>query len=517
VKLWVAFLALAACVAIASAPALGGGWVYDDRLMLGHPMLDGLEDVAPAFSRTSADYQARTVDGPGIAGGSTYRPLAVVSVILVNGTVGPRPLAHHLVSLACHLGVLFLVLRFAARAGRVGWPALFVGAVIALHPAGVEAYGWINGRSDVLAGLFLAGILMLDGRPRSWPLLLVLLLAGGLCKETFFVAAAGLLVARRLEPWQPRPLAGDLGVLLVAGLSVLALRGSAGATLASVPTAGLIERIPRIVGLAVETWVAPWPRAMRLLAWETSRPAPLGELLAAALPLLAMLLLLLRREVRRAALVATALVALAPVALVGDSFWLGFDRYLYLPGILLAAAAIPLPGRDRIFALATVVAVLGLGAATFVAARSYGSHSAFAASLLADRPDDPTGYIFVADDALVNRRPDVAAAVLGQIPDVELPASVAHQTARLLLRAGKGAQAAALIEKTAAALPGDANLRFDLLTVRAAQRRWPEVIELARSIAGDPARRKAVADLVDGWAREGQIPPDVRAALQGLR
>ena len=103
---------------MASAPALAGSWVYDDRLMVGHPMLDGLEDVVPAFGRTSDDYQARTRSGPAIAGGSTYRPLAMVSFILVNGTVGPRPLAHHIVSLLCHLGAIWLLLRYA---GPVGW------------------------------------------------------------------------------------------------------------------------------------------------------------------------------------------------------------------------------------------------------------------------------------------------------------------------------------------------------------------------------------------------------------
>jgi hypothetical protein len=484
---------------VASSPALRGSWVYDDRLMLGHPMLDGLEDVIPAFGRTSDAYQARTRSGPAIAGGSTYRPLAMVSFIVVNATVGPRPLAHHLVSLLCHLGAVWLLLR---HAGRLGWRALLVVTIFALHPAQLEGYGWINARADVLAGLALAALLAV----RRWPALVLVLLAGGLAKETFFIAAAALLVATG----RPRALGG----LALAAAVVIVLRHLAGGTSAGVDPA-LAARLPRLVGLAVETWIAPWPHAMRLLAWETTRPVELGRAAACAVPVLALVLLVARRQLGRAVLVLGALATLAPAVLVSDAFWLGFDRYLYLPAVLCAAAALPLAGGGRFSAAATLLAALALGAATFVAAGAYTSHTAFTTAVLRDRPDEPTGALVAADDALERGRPDEAAALVEAMPTWDLPPSVAHHAASLLLALGRQRDAAALVERAAAAAPDNANLAFDLFTVRAAQGRWPDVIALARRLGANPARRRAVLDAVDAWTRAGQIPPDVRLELLG--
>jgi len=301
---------------------------------------------------------------------------------------------------------------------------------------------------------------------------------------------------------------------------VIALRFLAGAGLTasagSVALGTLVARVPRIVGLAVETWVAPWPHAMRLLAWETSQPFPLAQALAAALPLLAVVLFLVRGELRRATLVVGAVAVLTPVVLVCDSFWLGFDRYLYLPAILCVAAALPLTGGGRFWAVATVLVALGLGVATFDAARAYRSHGDFAAAILADRPDEPTGYLLAADDAVDQGRVAQAAAYVDSVPTWDLPAPVAHHAAGLLLRLGRGPEAAALVERTAQAAPSNENLQFDLLTVRAAQHRWPEVIQLARVLAADPARRRAIANAAHDWAIAGQIPPHVAAELQAL-
>src|SRR5262249_40605897 len=160
-----------------------------------------------------------------------------------------------------------------------------------------------------------------------------------------------------------------------------------------------------------------------------------------------------------------ALATLAPTALVASRYWLGFDRYLYLPAILVVAAALPLPvGGRRAFALAVALA-LGLGAATFVEARKYRSPGAFTAALLRPRPDEPTGYLVAAANAVVNGRRAEAQAILARMPVDGLPPAVAHIAAALLYSAGRPDASAALVERAVAEHPGDATLETDLLTV----------------------------------------------------
>lgn len=517
-----AVLALALAVTAASLPALVGSWVYDDRLMLGHPMLDGLEDVGPAFSRSSDDYQARGRSGAFIAQGTTYRPLPMISFILVNGTLGTHPLPHHLVSLLLHLGTVALLCRLA----RPAWAALLGVALFALHPAGAEAYQWINGRADAMAGTLLAGVLVVlaTGSRRRLLLLGLLLFLGALTKETFVVAAAAAVAANAAAAKSWRRLAVD-GVALVAGFgAALALRALAGSaavsTLPTVAWGAVLERAPRLVALAVETLIVPVPRPMRLLGWELAQPFTWQAALAAALPLLLLAYSLLRRNFAAALLVGGALAALAPTTLVGDSFWLGLDRYLYLPMILGCAAALPWLSTRRWPAWCVAPAAL-LAVATFFTARGYASHEAFAQALHEARPDDPSTHLVAAHDALERGDAARARALLLELPDPTRVPSVAHEAARLLLVLGEQRVAAVLVEKAAAAHPDSQNLRFDLFVLRGSQRRWDDAAALAAGLADDPARRRALKDVIDGWLAAGAVPPEARAALsralEGIR
>jgi hypothetical protein len=370
-----------------------------------------------------------------------------------------------------------------------------------------------------MAGVALTGIVLVVDRVgrRALPLF-ALLLAGALCKETFLLAAFLPIVAWRLRPFQPRPLAADLGVFAAAVGAIIGLRLAAGA---AVPSEGialgrLLGRLVPVAHLGVETWLVPWPHAMRLLAWETTRPFAVADVAAPALLVVVAAALAWRGQLRRAALFAGASFTLLPVLLVADAFWLGFDRYLYLPGVLVVAAALPLVGGGRAWAAATVAAALLLGAATFVSARAYRSHGDLCAAVIADRPDEPTGYIFAASDASDRGQAGVASALLDRMPADDLPAPIAHAAATELLRVGRSREAAAVIERAAAEHPDDANLRFDVLTVRGAQRRWPEVVALARGLAADPMRRKAVRELLEGWRAAGALPDDTREALAPL-
>jgi hypothetical protein len=100
-----------------------------------------------------------------------------------------------------------------------------------------------------------------------------------------------------------------------------------------------------------------------------------------------------------------AFLALAPVAVVSRSFWMGFDRYLYMPSILLLMAAAPcvLRGfvRGRLgYNLATgalwVCVLLVAAAQTHHASAAYANQEAYDQALLRDHPDDPTIHYYLA-------------------------------------------------------------------------------------------------------------------------
>jgi len=226
-----------------------------------------------------------------------------------------------------------------------------------------------------------------------------------------------------------------------------------------------------------------------------------------------LLFLLVRRNARAAILVAGALGTVLPTAWVADSFWLGFDRYLYLPAILLFVAALPWLRARRWWAWCLVPPAL-LAVPLYATARQYRSHGTFAAALLDARPDDPGGYLIAALDAVDRGDRAGAAALMRELPEPTRIPAVAHHAARIYLSIGDRAAAAALVEKAAAEHPDSPNLRFDLFVLRGAQRRWAEAAALARELSVDPARRRAVAEVIDGWLATGAVPVESRSLLQ---
>ncbi|MBM4318959.1 MAG: hypothetical protein FJ125_03140 [Deltaproteobacteria bacterium] len=555
------FAVLALLLVVSSWPALGGSWVYDDWLMLDHPLLDGPEDLLGTFAHNSTDYQRLKQEaGAAIQGRPTYRPLSMLSLGLVNVLVGSQPWVHHAVSLSLHLVTLLLLGLLATRRGSISWPAGLLLGIFAFHPALGEAYLWINGRSDVLAGAALAATALLlqrsveggeeGGRRRAAAAaaLGMVLLGGALAKETFLPAAFFLLAATIFAgaPWvaglarRARLVLPAMVMLAIAAAAMLGARAATMDTSAAGPPGTgsalslltpLLGRAPRLLALGAETLALPVPRTMRLLCWELAQPWSAAQLaLVIALALLAFLLIL-RGRPRPLLLLLGAAMTLLPVGLVADSFWLGFDRYLYLSACLILIAALPWAGGATLDQLlrgssrtARGLALLGaasclllLGVAQRATARNLASQPAFVWSILAQRPEEPTGYLLASRQALAEGDPELAGRLLDRQPPVgELPPALAHQLAAVQLAAGRPAAAAALVERTAARYPDDPNVRFDLLALRGAQGRWPEAVQLAGALLSDPRRREAVVGLVRGWLFTGLVPPGPRAELELL-
>ncbi len=127
-------------VAIAYAPALAGGFVFDDQpLLLGGKALANGPLSRIWFSADAPD----------------YLPLTWTTFWIEWRLWGERALGYHVVNVALHAGAAFLLWRvlWALRA-----PGAYVGALLfAVHPAAVESVAWVSERKNTLSAVFFLG------------------------------------------------------------------------------------------------------------------------------------------------------------------------------------------------------------------------------------------------------------------------------------------------------------------------------------------------------------------------
>ncbi|HET7214674.1 MAG TPA: tetratricopeptide repeat protein [Terriglobia bacterium] len=129
---------------------LGFRFVYDDRGQI-------LANVQVHAWRYAPHYFLERVWNfayPGILG-NYYRPLFLLFLLLNYKIFGPFAAGWHLVSVAAHMGVTYLVYVLARRLNSDGPTALIASLVFGLHPVHIESVAWISGVTDPLLALFL--------------------------------------------------------------------------------------------------------------------------------------------------------------------------------------------------------------------------------------------------------------------------------------------------------------------------------------------------------------------------
>lgn len=459
------------CVSFAVAsPGLLGTWVYDDMRMVDNPLYDGWDDVAVVFERTSADY-FRASGEVNASASQTYRPLTMATLIATHAA-SPTPLAHHLVGWVLHLligGALWLTLRAGAVRTTLagGLTALFV-----LHPVGVEAYVWINGRSDVCAALGVMltalGVAMLMRGPqaaepsvaasrpgpqprRSLAMQGSAVLGAGLlsfltlaAKETSLAALgavwlAGVLRGRRegRAAVLGLPACGaacGVGAYLTAWSAVRdGAFGSLGPGSPPLSDPDVWHFVPKLMAIGAGALTVPRTAPMQSFVWLATRPLTPVEWGGAALAGLLVVFLLRARDLSGLALVAGAACTLLPTAVLVDVIWLGLDRYLYVPLLLVLLAVAPHLERVAATAQTSVVRLVGAAAAALVlvaALHTYGSsayyesHPVWMASGVEDEPNDPTRYLMMAKELMDNGHPEAARSVLTFLPPPPWPRAI---------------------------------------------------------------------------------------------
>jgi hypothetical protein len=504
---------------VAAPLFVGGGWVYDDLQMVGNAAMDDAGDVLAVFARTSADYL-----GGAHEGGSetrTWRPITMLTLVATH-VVAPSPAAHHLVGWSLHVAAVALLLGADRR--RATWLSLAVGT-FALHPALAEAWLYVNGRSDLVAGLCLVGLWRACRMPGRGGLALVLLLsvAGALAKETFLCAAPFVLLARsRVRGRRSRTLLGlgALGLLTAIALAVFVRdEVGAGGSAARLFDPRMLARWPALVGLGAETLALPLPRPMRSLSHELGPAAPL-HLLALVVPIGAIALLARARKVRPILHVLGAIAALLPTVLVSDVFWLGFDRYLYMPAVLLVTACaseLRALALSRRAALATLALVALLGLSTTLSGLAYRDQPSFQAALLEARPDDPAGHLMLAQArGQVGDRAGALAALAG-MPLDQLTGATAHQAASILHRLGRPDLVVAVLEDAHRREPDHPFLTIDMIQLRGAEARFDEALTLAARLRGKAGFCELARAEMQRWEGVAAVPAAAQARAAAMR
>lgn len=137
-----------------------------------------------------------------------FRPLVVVFFAIDRLLYGLHPAGYHLTNLLIHAGTTLLVWGIGRRVLGSGFGAWAAAALFAIHPCHAGAVDWISGRTDVLAGAFYAGALLLylESRPlrrATMPLLALSLLSFALAllsKEMAITLPAVALLHAYLHP-----------------------------------------------------------------------------------------------------------------------------------------------------------------------------------------------------------------------------------------------------------------------------------------------------------------------------
>jgi hypothetical protein len=358
------------------APALGGGYLFDDRsIIVGSPLVEELKPLSDYFSRPFFTSSSGALPG-------YYRPLVVLSFAADYALHQGAASGLHFTNIALHLINAALFSWWLRARGSGPLSAIALAALWALHPRLTEAAAWISGRTDLMSTTFVL-LALLAWRP-TWQrraLSALLLLAGLLAKETALAGVAALCCAEWLEQRsrgerQPLVRALPCALPLLAALGAyLGLRaytvGLAGHSLALGPAlrgAAILEAVGRY---AFDLFV-PWtPDAVqgRLGRPTLSFVVPGALVLAACAGLLLRARKKLPAELAVPAALGLVALGLALHVLPIPSRMVGADRFLYLPLIGLLACAAPalerLWKKQPLARLATLLLVFSFGVVSF--------------------------------------------------------------------------------------------------------------------------------------------------------
>ncbi len=144
--LYPALLILAAFVSF--SPALLAGFVYDDHYEIeANPYIRDFSHIKILLTKDTWYFTPVVIS-------NNYRPVHMLTYLLVHSLFGLNPFAFHLTHLLLNVGCVLLLWRILFK--FVDDFRAFVGSLLfAVHPVHVEPVVWIGGTADLLLGLFI--------------------------------------------------------------------------------------------------------------------------------------------------------------------------------------------------------------------------------------------------------------------------------------------------------------------------------------------------------------------------
>ncbi len=327
----VAVVTLIALAVAALGPVRNGGFIYDDEYyVVQNPSIvaDGPIWDAPLGDQTQ----------------SLWRPVTLLTFRAQWDGRDSAP-AFLIVNLALHALASCLVWTLAGRWGLGRWAAFAAGAVFAVHPVHAEAVGWVSGRAELLATVFVLGAWLAHLSERRGAALgaAALLLLAALSKENALAAPALFVghdvLMRRPFPWRRHALLALAVVAVVAGrLAVLDSFAPTEAPFGDWPFADRLLVALNVLGMA--WWKLVWPSDLKVHYHKLElgySDALLATIVAVAV---VVTLWTLVRGPRRLGiallLVPVSLITVLNLVPIGATFG---ERFLYLPSVLVCLAA----------------------------------------------------------------------------------------------------------------------------------------------------------------------------------
>jgi protein O-mannosyl-transferase len=411
--------AVAAAAVWAYAPALTGGFLWDDALFVTeNPLIRGVEGLWRTWSR------------PGEA--PQYYPVTHTVFWLEWRFFGLRTFGYHAVNLALHLlnaALVWALLRRWKVLGA-GWAA----AIFALHPVHVESVAWISELKNVLSTFFfLAAFLSYwdyrerRRRPGAWrPYLAALaLFAAALGSKTVTcVWPVAVLLAvwwKEDRNWlkELRPLAPFFALALADGLLTAWLERTKIGAQGPDWEFSVLQRL-EIAGRALWFYAGKlaWPAGLSFVYPRWSLGGGAGLLYAAAFAGVLAALWHRRKKWGRGPLAAVLFFAAALFPALGFFnfypmlFSFVADHFQYLASlglIVLAAAAVPRRAQAALGAVAVVLAFLA-----WDRAKAFAGPEAIWRDALAKNPAAWLAHHNLGYELLVQRRPEEAIPALRQ-------------------------------------------------------------------------------------------------------
>jgi hypothetical protein len=536
------FGAASLLVLFAALPGLLGSWVGDDYHMVASRLYGDWAEIPRVFSRHAGHYLGKTSD---TAATWPYRPVTMLT-LLVPHALAPHPWLHHLVGWLMHIatGALLLVALLRQTSPRTHPAARGVGLVLValflLHPVTVEAYVFINGRSDLAAGLSLAALaaVLLNpklDRPSRMVLVGAVAFFGAGSKVTFTPAALALWVGLALRSEQRRPL-WRAGVPL--GLSIAAYLGLRAANVPFVGRVGATENVardfsafadfPLLLAKSAAALVTFQAEAMQSLAWQLFQPFSALEWVGLIVFVAATVGLAIRRDFGGLALMAGFAVTVAPCVIVSRSIWIGFDRYLYMPLILALIAAAPYvvaavearPQRRALWWATAGVLVLISALGTRTSSLAYVNQASYERAMVADHPDDPSIVFYLALIAKKSGQLELARERLANIQEPPWPVAIVVPTVVVAAELSDSRTRDMAIEYGLQTNVQDPMLRAYAMRWKYERGELEDALALAGSFGPEDTVCPEVRKQLEHWIRSTDVEPEreqLREAALGLR